>query len=251
MSRACSPGSHTSDEISIRPYEAADRAAVRRVCFLTGFMGEPVGWMWRDQESFSDIFTGYWTDREPEHALVAERYGVVVGYLLGCTDSRRVWNAGKLLMRHGFARGVAFRPGTSRMFWRMISDGIGDAIGHRLPPPTYYDERWPAHLHIDLLPVCRHRGVGTALVGRWLESLRQAQVPGCHLQTMAENTRAIAFFEKMGFSRFGTPDAAPGFRTRTGERMGVQLMVQPLRPATLGAHIADPTHVADLNGVDG
>jgi ribosomal protein S18 acetylase RimI-like enzyme len=215
-------------EFIIRPYEQYDRAAVRRVCYLTGFMGEPVDWMWRDEESFADIFTGYWTDREPENALVAELDGEVVGYLLGCVDSRRVWNIGRLFAHHGFVRGAAFSPGTAEVFWRMITDGIGDSIKHRLPPPSYYDERWPAHLHIDLLPVCRRHGVGAALVGRWLDSLRLAKVPGCHLQTMAENTRAIAFFEKMGFAKLGRPDATPGFRTREGKRMGVQLMVQPL-----------------------
>lgn len=219
-------------ELEIRPYEQTDRGAVRKVCYLTGFMGEPVDWMWRDEESFSDMFTGYWTDREPEHALVAELDGEVVGYLLGCMDSRRVWNAGKLLAHHGFVRGIAFRPGTSGVFWRMIADGIGDSLRHRLPPPTYYDERWPAHLHIDLLPVCRHHGVGSALVARWFDTLTTAGVPGCHLQTMAENTRAIAFFEKMGFTKLGGPDGAPGFRTREGKRMGVQLMVQQLTAVT-------------------
>jgi ribosomal protein S18 acetylase RimI-like enzyme len=213
-------------EFTIRPYRSRDRDAVRRICYLTGYMGESADWMWHDQESFSDIFTGYWTDREAEHALVAEHDGEVVGYLLGCMDSRRVWNVGKVVARHGFVRGVAFRPGTSKMFWRMITDGISDSIHHELPPPGYYDERWPAHLHIDLLPVCRRSGVGSALVGRWLEKLKLAGVPGCHLQTMSENTRAIAFFHKMGFSEVGDPDGAPGFRTRSGERMHVQLMAQ-------------------------
>ncbi len=217
-------------EIVIRPYEAADRAGVRRVCYLTGFMGDPVDWMWADEESFADMFTGYWTDREPGSATVAEIDGEVVGYLLGCRDSRKVWNVGKLFVHHGFGRRVAFQRGTAGVFWRMVADGFTDSLRHRLPPPTYYDERWPAHLHIDLLPVCRHKGVGEALVNRWLRTLRDEKVPGCHLQTMAENTRAISFFEKMGFAKRGEPKGAPGFRTRSAARMGVQLMVQPLDP---------------------
>jgi len=214
-------------EIVIRPYETADRTGVRRVCYLTGFMGEPADWMWRDQESFADMFTGYWTDREPESATVAVLDGEVVGYLLGCRDSRKVWNAGKQFAHHAFGRGMAFRPGTAGVMWRIVEDGIVDSFRHRLPPPTYYDERWPAHLHIDLLPVCRHKGIGATLVARWLETLRSEDVAGCHLQTMAENSRAIAFFEKMGFAKRGEPKGVPGFRTRTGARMGVQLMVQP------------------------
>jgi ribosomal protein S18 acetylase RimI-like enzyme len=213
-------------EILLRPYEASDRAAVRRVCFQTGFMGEPADWMWRDEESFADIFSGYWTDREPESATVAEFHGEVVGYLLGSVDSRKVWNAGKLFAHHAFGRGMVLRPGTAGVMWRMIGDGISDSIHHRLPPATYYDKRWPAHLHIDLLPVCRRRGVGESLVGRWLDNLRKLGVPGCHLQTMSQNTRAVSFFEKMGFAKLGEPEGAPGFRTREGGRMSVQLMVQ-------------------------
>jgi ribosomal protein S18 acetylase RimI-like enzyme len=217
-------------EINIRPYEARDRQSVRRVCYETGFMGDPVDWMWRDRESFGDIFTGYWTDREPENARVAELDGEVVGYLLGCTDSRKVWNVGKLVARHALRRGLLLRPGTAGVFRRMFTDGISDAIHKNLPPPTYYDERWPAHLHIDLLPVCRGRNVGATLVGGWLQTLKSHGIPGCHLQTMAQNSKAMAFFERMGFEKLGRPKGAPGFRTKSGERMSVQLMVQPFEP---------------------
>lgn len=221
-------GDAAPGEIVVRPYAESDREGVRNVCFETGFMGEPVEWMWRDRESFCDIFCGYWTDREAEHAMVADSDGTVVGYLLGCVDSRRVWNMEKLVARHAFRRGIALRPGTAGVFWRMVADGVSDTIRHRLPPAVYYDERWPAHLHIDLLPVCRGKGIGTTLVRRWFDVLRERGIPGCHLQTMAENADAIAFFEAMGFERSGPPQGAPGFRTREGKRLSVQLMVTPL-----------------------
>ena len=54
-----SDGVHDPPVRSSRPGRGAGGSATS-----TGFMGEPVDWMWRDQESFSDIFTGYWTDRE-------------------------------------------------------------------------------------------------------------------------------------------------------------------------------------------
>ena len=40
------------------------------------------------------MFTSYYTDAEPQSALVAELDGEVAGYLLGCVDSRRAWNPG-------------------------------------------------------------------------------------------------------------------------------------------------------------
>jgi GNAT superfamily N-acetyltransferase len=161
---------------------------------------------------------------------VVEIDGVVSGYLLGCVDSSKAWSAATVAARHAIRRGIAFRPGTAGMVWRSAGDVIGDLARRRVTPSQldFADDRWPAHLHIDLLPAARGCGAGPALVRRWLEQLRQREVAGCHLQTMAENTRAIAFFETMGFRRHGPTVPAPGMRTPQGERLHLQVMVQDL-----------------------
>jgi ribosomal protein S18 acetylase RimI-like enzyme len=218
----------TTGDVLIRPYAPQDRERVRAICFQTGFMGEPVEWLWRDRTSFEDLFCGWWLEHRPGSAMVAELDGVVAGYLLGCEDTRQTANDGLVFFRHFARRACCLRPGTAGTMWRMLGDGVLDGIRKQLPPVRVWDERWPAHLHIDLLPECRGRGVGSGLVRSWLDSLRRLGVPGCHLQTMAENSGAIAFFESMGFRRLGQPSMAPGFRTPDGARMHVQLMVQPL-----------------------
>ena len=55
------------------PTQPADREAIRRICFETGYMGESIEWIWRDRESFADLITRYYTDREPESIFVATR----------------------------------------------------------------------------------------------------------------------------------------------------------------------------------
>ena len=62
----------------------------------------------------------------------------------------------------------------------------------------------------------------------WLAQLRGLGSPGCHLGTLAENGNAIAFFERIGFARHGPPLLTQGLRTRTGQRMHLQLMVLSL-----------------------
>jgi len=220
------PGAAASDTL-IRPYTAPDRAAVRDVCYRTGYMGEPIDWQWRDEESFADLFTSYYTDAEPESALVVEQAGRVTGYLLGCVDSTRVWTPQSIVARHLVRRGVALRPGTAGVIWRTVGDAALDLASRRLAlrDLEFSDPRWPAHLHIDLLPAARGRGVGRQLVRRWLTALDERGGVGCHLQTMAENTAALAFFETVGFERRGGPVLTPGLRTRAGERMHVQVMV--------------------------
>jgi ribosomal protein S18 acetylase RimI-like enzyme len=214
--------------VVVRPYEPADRAQVRRICFETGYMGDSVDWLWRDRESWADMFSGYYTDCEPESALVAEVNGEVVGYLLGCLDSSKAWDPGVVALRHVLRRGIALRPGTARVVWRSAGDILVDAALRRLPSGRVVDPRWPAHLHIDFLPAGRGRGLGSVLVRRWLDTLRDRGCAGCHLGTMAENTSAVAFFEAMGFRREGIPELMPGLRSREGARLHVQLMVQLL-----------------------
>lgn len=222
------PGS-VDQEIVVRPYAADDRQEVRHVCFVTGYMGDPIDWQWRDEESFADIFSSYYTDREPESALVAEMDGRVVGYLLGCTDSRRVGNPMAPLAPHLVRRWLLLRPGTAAFMWRAAADAARDALMRRLPVPTH-DSRWPAHLHVNLLPVARGCGCGKALVQRWFATLRERDVGGCHVETLAENTRAIAFFAAQGFRLEGVPKPVPGMRSPVGKRHHVQLMVTELAP---------------------
>lgn len=214
-------------DVVVRPYRGADRDRVRLVCFETGYMGEPAAWFWRDAKSFADMFSGYYTDREPESAYVVEIDGVVSGYVLGAIDASAAWNPAAVVGRHILRRGIAFRPGTARFIWRSMKDGAVDIALRRVKASDldFHDARWPAHLHIDLLPVARGRGAGRRMVSAWLDRLRSAGIGGCHLQTMAENTNAIAFFETVGFRRFGEPQLIPGFRTRAGERLHIQTMV--------------------------
>ena len=211
----------------VRPYAASDRAAVRDVCYRTGYMGEPIDWQWRDEPSFADMFCGYYTDGEPESALVLEVDGAVAGYLLGCVDSRRAWNPGKVIGRHIVRRGLLWRPGTAGVVWRGIGDVVVDVASRRVDVRDleFSDPRWPAHLHIDLLPHARGLAPAASSSPAWFARLRELGVGGCHLQTMAENAAAIAFFETLGFRRHGGVPVVQGLRTRTGERLHLQAMV--------------------------
>ena len=65
---------------------------------------------------------------------------------------------------------------------------------------------------------------------RWLDTLRDEGVAGCHLVTWAENDGAVAFFEAMGFRREGGRQPMLGLRSPDGHRHHTQLLVQSLEP---------------------
>jgi len=217
-------------EVEVRQYRPADRPAVRRICFETGYMGDSISWAWPDEDSFADLFSSWYTDGEPESALVADDRGEVVGYLLGCRDSRRMPIPTAAIRRHLLRRGLAIRPRTAPLVWRSAFDLSRAAVRHQMPAAVT-DDRWPAHLHIDLLPQSRGKGLGRLLMRRWLDTLRDEATAGCHLETWAENDGAIAFFASMGFRAGGDPVPMPGVRSPEGHRHHTQLMVQSLMPA--------------------
>ncbi|HSY44242.1 MAG TPA: hypothetical protein VK811_10060, partial [Candidatus Acidoferrum sp.] len=72
-----------ADNIIIRPYRLEDRAAIRRICCDTGFLGNPIETIFSDREIFADLFAGPYLDYGTDWAWVADAGGRVVGYLLG------------------------------------------------------------------------------------------------------------------------------------------------------------------------
>ena len=207
----------------VRSFIAGDREAVRDICYRTGLMGEPDDGFWRHKESWADLWTSYYTDREPESLYVATMDDSVVGYLTGCMDTAAMTPSTDEIMRAVIRKHwLLFRPGTAGFLYR----GMLDSMRDREPASgDFIDPRWPAHLHINLLPAARGRGLGAALMERWLNKLKEADSPGCHLGTLVENTRALSFFERMGFRRHGDPALVPGMRGKGGERLHQQIMV--------------------------
>jgi ribosomal protein S18 acetylase RimI-like enzyme len=213
----------------VRRYEPGDRSAIRRICCDTGFMGEPADWYWRDRESFADIWTSYYTDGEPESSFVVEMNSSVVGYLAGCVDSSKTWDIRKIATHHAIGRLCIVRPGTAGFLRRTVADVlVGSA--RRSPPvlSSFHDPRWPSHLHINLDTAARRSGCGRALMNAYLEYLRGRKSPGCHIETLAENSSAVSFFRATGFVPYGNPQVVPGERTRNGARLHRQILVQAL-----------------------
>jgi ribosomal protein S18 acetylase RimI-like enzyme len=216
--------------VDIRPYRSADRDAVRDISFRTGFMGQSAAHVWRHTESWADVWTSYYTDCEPESLSVATIDGTVVGYLAGCLDTAAMRPTSDELLTTAIRKHrLLFRRGTAGFLVRAIVDGLRDRESAR---GDFIDPRWPAHLHIDLLPEARGIGLGAALMVRWLGQLREAGSPGCHLATLGENGRAVSFFERSGFRRHGQLTPVPGMRDLNGGRLHQLIMVREIEATT-------------------
>ena len=183
----------------VRPYTSADRAAVRRICADTGFMGKPVDEIFTDREIFADFFTRYYTDYEPGNALVTEdaETGEVVGYLLGSVRFRyQAWKQIELMVLRTIPQ-VVFRYLTGRynkasrkfLYWVVFR-----SIKETPPAP-----RQSAHFHINLLPAFRNGGAGREMIFTFFDMAKERGVPRIYGQIQTRDERRTSFYTRYGF----------------------------------------------------
>lgn len=207
-----------SDVLEIRPYEAADEAAVRRVCLLTGDNGGDGTALYSDPDLLSDIFAIPYTVLNPETCFVAVDAGSgrVVGYIVGTPDSaqfverfQQEWLP-QVAGRHQEPPEVPDFTGDVQgaMAWRL----------HHQSADSRVVGDYPAHLHIDLLPEAQGRGGGRALMERFLDAARAHGADGVHLYVATSNANARAFYAKLGFA----PLVLPGSEEDPGSLLVVR-----------------------------
>lgn len=182
----------------VRPYRSADRDALRRIAADTAFFGQPLEVYMTDRDLFNDAFYVYYTDYEPGHVWIATVGEEVVGFLTGCTDTRRRNRVDREQIRPQLIRNIL--RGRYTIDRRTLRYVYHVYRAEREGSFTAVDlDRYPAHLHINLLPASRGRGLGKALMQTYLDYLRDAGVWGVHLQTTSRNRAAIGLYERFGF----------------------------------------------------
>lgn len=210
---------------TIRLFQPNDRAALIELFGRAG-ADSPSGELWGDGESERAVYLDPYVEHCSESLYLAERDGRLVGYLTGCRDSASMPSEDELFSRAISSPRVMLRPRAIRFFARAMMDTAGaKRRGEPVSAGGLDDARWPAHLHINLAPEARGTGAAAGLMSAWLEQLDQVGSPGCFLQTLVENRRAVRFFEKSGFTSYGPTPLVPGIRYQ-GRRMHQLTMVR-------------------------
>lgn len=194
--------------ILIRRAQLSDLPALYRICHATGWNGSDASPHVSDPDLIGHVYAGPYAVLEPELAFVAEMDRRVIGYVLGTSDSVRFHAVTEaewfLALRARYALPEAADQSPTAIFVRALHRGH--------PPPASIDlARYPAHLHIDLLPQAQGHGCGRRLIDRLRTELSARQVPGVHLYVGSANPGAIAFYQRVGFSRIDDTHGAFGY----------------------------------------
>ncbi|GAB4336643.1 MAG: GNAT family N-acetyltransferase [Candidatus Abyssubacteria bacterium] len=184
---------------TVRNYQPGDRQTLRTICYETGLMGEPIDPHFGCLDLFADYWMNYYTDHEPESAFVAELDGRVIGYLVGCKDTKRQQEIqAKVILprirRKLFTFGYKIDYRFFSFMWRYTRSMV-----RREFPEEPIDD-YPAHLHMNLIDGCRSGGVGSRLMSAYFDYLGACGVKGIHLGTTSHNTLAVPFYKKWGFA---------------------------------------------------
>jgi len=180
---------------SIRPYRETDHAAVYDVCVRTADAGGDARGMYHTDDLMPDLFAGPYLFLEPDFAVVLDDGNRAVGYVIGTPDTaafarayRERWIprlAGRYEVppdppgnRDEEMLALHYRP--ERLVWP----------GH---------QEYPAHLHIDLLPPFQGIGHGRALMETFYAAAAGAGAAGVHVTVLTANTRALGFYDRLGF----------------------------------------------------
>jgi ribosomal protein S18 acetylase RimI-like enzyme len=181
---------------NIRASRPADERALYDICLRTGDSGEDATGSYGDPDLLGTVYVGPYLRLTPSLAFVGEDDDGVAGYVLGVADTR------------------VFEEACEREWWPMVRSTYSPSVfPHDSPegrlvrlihdPPTADEdvvERYPAHLHIDLLPRLQGKGFGRRLLETLFAALSAEGVAGVHLGVGLANTRAIGFYDRMGFS---------------------------------------------------
>jgi len=181
---------------SIREATLGDRDACYDICLRTGDSGADASGLYEDPALIGEVYAGPYLAVAGGLGYVAEDDAGVAGYVLGTSDTRpfeaaceRTWWPA-LRARHGDP-GPAPRTPDERMRWLIHypSTAADDVVA-----------RYPAHLHIDLLPRLQGTGAGRALMDRVLARFGAEGAAGVHLGVGRSNERAVGFYRHLGFA---------------------------------------------------
>jgi ribosomal protein S18 acetylase RimI-like enzyme len=187
----------------IRRADPSDRDELYAINAETGDAGADARPLYRNVELLAEIWVGPYLEFEPELAFVAEDGDGPVGYVLGASDTsafeaeceERWWPA----LRARYPEpppGAAVTP-DARLIHR---------IHHPPLTPASLVAEFPAHLHVDIRERGQGRGVGRRLMSTLFDALVRRGVDGVHLGVDVRNTRAIGFYEHLGFRPVGPAD---------------------------------------------
>jgi ribosomal protein S18 acetylase RimI-like enzyme len=196
---------------ALRPYGATDLDALYEICHLTGLAGKDATGVIEDRRLLGELFAAPYAVFEPDLATIADLDGEPVGYIVGTADTAAFearceaeWYPTKRLERPQETAG----DGVDALFVALLHHPV-----HHADPALLAD--YPAHLHIDLLPVLQGQGLGRQMMEGFCAAVAARGATGVHFGVNPANEPALGFYRHLGFEQL----RADGVTITMGKRL--------------------------------
>ncbi|MCX5495999.1 GNAT family N-acetyltransferase [Kaistia dalseonensis] len=191
---------------NLRQAHLSDLPAVYSICLKTANSGLDGTDIEDDPDAPGHLYVGPYVALEPEHAVVLDGASGVVGYAVGALDTVSFYHR----MERDWLpvlRGRIRHPGTDEALWQG-SDRRRSQIHQRRTAPAALLERYPSHVHINLLSEARGGGWGRMALETVMQRLEDAGSPGVHLGVGRTNEKAQAFYRALGLQEYPLAEEA-------------------------------------------
>jgi ribosomal protein S18 acetylase RimI-like enzyme len=186
----------------IRPSVDSDVPYLYDICLKTGDAGKDASALFRDPHLLGHYYAAPYHFFDPSLCFVVEEDHTPQGYIVAAGDSAAFYQwleqGWMPPLRRRYS--APFPPGWARsVYEQRLIDQLRQSAA--LPVGAYpWLSRYPAHLHINLLPPIQGKGQGKALLHTLFAELGRRNIPGVYLGVSEGNTAARGFYDKTGFS---------------------------------------------------
>ncbi len=188
--------------ILIRPAEDSDIPYLYDICLKTGDSGNDATGLFNDPLLLGQYYAAPYLFYDKSLCFIAEEDLVPKGYVLAAdTLTFNFWFGREWLpsLRRRYPADRSGKTCRSKFEEAMIQL-VHSTVPFINPRNDPWIRKYPVHLHIDLLPDLQGKGCGRKLMDTLGEELHRRRCPGIHLGVSGNNTHAIGFYEKLGFS---------------------------------------------------
>lgn len=188
----------------IRQARPEDLDAFYRIAIETGHLGKNARHLYTDPNMMGHIYSVPYLKFSPELAFVVEWRNRVVGLCVGTSDTR---GFDAILESDWWPklRSKYMKPNEKRRKNWTQDERRCQMIHVPEETPETVTSQFPAHLHMNLLPIIQGKGIGGLLLEKWMQRAMQLDVTAMHVGANAGNERAVMFWRKRGFKELPSP----------------------------------------------
>ena len=182
-------------ETNIRQAVPSDIPYAYQICLKTGDTGQDATGLLNDEFIIGQYFAAPYLHYEIDTCFVLEVDRIPSGYIIGASETNDFndWMNTRWLphIRKIYTRDMLAKSDLEKFLLDLIHK---DCLMHD------YLQDYPSHLHIDLLPIAQKQGFGKKMMHTLLTRMKEKGSKGLHLSVSENNTNAIGFYKKLGFS---------------------------------------------------